>query len=144
VATAIASIRTNGNVRVIRIFFCMAVVLRFLFAPMVRPPRVKVSFLSCARGTSQEESLKISRSVGFRPTHCRLRLRMNRRRANVQNRTADYLCARITTDHFRDGRRRSPLPLAKGEDEGEGLFFCRSSSASQIVCSTQPSSPRTW
>jgi len=34
----------------------------------------------------------------------------------------------------------SPLPLPKGEDEGEGLFFCCSSSANQIACNTLSSS----
>ena len=34
----------------------------------------------------------------------------------------------------------SPLPLPKGEDEGEGLFFCRSSSANQIARNTLSSS----
>ena len=37
----------------------------------------------------------------------------------------------------------SPLPLPKGEDEGEGLFFCRSSSANQIARKTLLSSVRT-
>ena len=37
----------------------------------------------------------------------------------------------------------SPLPLPKGEDEGEGLFFCRSSSANQIARNTLLSSWRT-
>jgi hypothetical protein len=43
---------------------------------------------------------------------------------------------------FTDGTRISPLPLPKGEDEGEGLFFCRSSSVNQIACNTLSSSWR--
>jgi hypothetical protein len=42
-----------------------------------------------------------------------------------------------------DGTWTSPLPLPKGEDEGEGLFFCRSSSANQIARNTLLSSWRT-
>ena len=42
-----------------------------------------------------------------------------------------------------DGTSTSPLPLPKGEDEGEGLFFCRSSSANQIARNTLSSSWRT-
>jgi hypothetical protein len=42
-----------------------------------------------------------------------------------------------------DGTWTSPLPLPKGEDEGEGLFFCRSSSAKQIARNTLSSSWRT-
>ena len=37
---------------------------------------------------------------------------------------------------------RTPLPFAKGEDKGEGLFFCRSSSANQIARNTLSSSWR--
>ena len=38
----------------------------------------------------------------------------------------------------------TPLPLLKGEDEGEGLFFCRSSSVKQIARNTLSSSWRTY
>jgi hypothetical protein len=36
-----------------------------------------------------------------------------------------------------DGTWTPPRPLPKGEDEGEGLFFCRSSSANQDYLATR-------
>jgi len=49
----------------------------------------------------------------------------------------------IRTTYFTAGTRTSPLPFPKGEDEGEGLLFCRCSSANQIARNTLSSSWRT-
>ena len=65
----------------------------------------------------------------------------SRKRGEVENATTFWASNRSGKGHM--GASDSPLPFSKGEDKGEGLFFCRSSSANQIAHNTLSSSWRT-